>query len=242
MERANGEEKVGVSLLYKYDGKLFRRYVRNANMRVLTECLFADDGALLASSRGGAELAIRSYQETCSDFGLTVSNSKTKHMVAGRLAEAADREPLVIDGGQIENVKDFPYLGSMIADSGRMDIDVEKRIAQASRAFGALRKAVFLDRNTHATNKEEDIPGMCAVSTPTWSRVLGTSEKAYQQGPTPSTIDVLGLPWEYPTSSNRDERISMEEVRRRWRSRETVVYRDGEEKKTGMAGSCGKNA
>ena len=34
-----------------YDGKLFWRYTRSANVRVLTECLFADDGALVFSSR-----------------------------------------------------------------------------------------------------------------------------------------------------------------------------------------------
>ena len=42
---------------------------------------------------------------------------------------------------------EFQYLGSRIAASGRMDGDVEMRIAQASRAFGALRKAVFMDKN-----------------------------------------------------------------------------------------------
>ncbi len=42
MERVPG---VGINLEYKYDGKLFRRYTRNATVRKLTECVFADDGA-----------------------------------------------------------------------------------------------------------------------------------------------------------------------------------------------------
>ena len=42
-------------------------------------------------------------------------------------------------------VDDFPYLGSVIAGSGRMDVDVDRRVEQASKAIGALRKAVFLD-------------------------------------------------------------------------------------------------
>ena len=35
------DEVGGVRLLYKYDGKLFRRYTKNACVRELTECQFA---------------------------------------------------------------------------------------------------------------------------------------------------------------------------------------------------------
>ena len=145
--RVEGADGVGIKLNYKYDQKLFRRYIRNADVRTLTECLFADDGALLASTRPGAERAVREYQGTCSDFGLTVSNPKTKHMVTGRQVVDSDREPIAVAGGEICSVDEFPYLGSMIAASGRIDVDVENRTAKASRAFGALRKAVFLDKD-----------------------------------------------------------------------------------------------
>ena len=47
-------EGIGVDLHFKYDEKLFRRYTRNAQVRLLTECLFTDDGALLATSRSGS--------------------------------------------------------------------------------------------------------------------------------------------------------------------------------------------
>ena len=46
LARVEGGEGVGITLSNKYDRKLFRRY-KNASMRVLTECLFADDGAYL---------------------------------------------------------------------------------------------------------------------------------------------------------------------------------------------------
>ena len=41
----------------------------------------------------------------------------------------------------------YSWHGSVIADSGRMDVDVENRIAKASKASGDLRRAVFLDKN-----------------------------------------------------------------------------------------------
>ena len=93
-----------VKLKFKYDQKLFRRYIRNASVRMITECLFADDGALLASTRSGADRAVREYQETCSDFGLTVSNPKTKHMTTGRQVEDSNREPIAVAEGEIGSV------------------------------------------------------------------------------------------------------------------------------------------
>ena len=42
----------------------------------------------------------------------------------------------------IENVKEFPYLGYIIAPSGSVDVDVDRRIMQASKDFGALKRAV----------------------------------------------------------------------------------------------------
>jgi len=50
----------------------------------ITECLFADDGKLFASSRTGTERAALECQSVNSDFGLTVSIPKTKYFVAGR--------------------------------------------------------------------------------------------------------------------------------------------------------------
>ena len=153
--RVEGADGVGIKLNYKYDQKLFQRYIRNADVRMLTECLFADDGALLASTRFGAERARREYQRTCSNFGLTVSNPKTKHTVTERQVVDGDREPIAVAGGEICSVDEFPYLGSMIASSGRIDVDVESRIAKASRAFGALRKAAFLDKDLTLRTKRK---------------------------------------------------------------------------------------
>ena len=66
-------------------------------------------------------------------------------MVTGRMVEEGDKECVALDGGGVEAVDEFPYLGSLIEDSGRTDADVNRRLAQASSAFGALRKSVFLD-------------------------------------------------------------------------------------------------
>ena len=112
-----------------------------------TGCFFADDGALLASTRSDVERAVREYQIVCTEIGLTVSIPKTMQLVTGREIVGSDQSPIKVSGGEINCVDEFQYLGSRIAASGRMDGDVEMRIAQASRTLGALHKVVFMDKN-----------------------------------------------------------------------------------------------
>ena len=51
------------------------------------------------------------------------------------------------------------YLGSLIASTVRMHVDVARRLAQASKAFGTLMK---MDRNLHLTIKNKVImPVFC---------------------------------------------------------------------------------
>ena len=54
-----------------------------------------------------------------------MSITKTKHIVTRRLAQESDREPIEVNGGQIESVREFPYLGSVMANSGRMDATLQ---------------------------------------------------------------------------------------------------------------------
>ena len=161
--RVEDVEGAGVPLKFKMDKKLFWRYVRNADERMLTDCLFADDGALLASSRNGAEKVLSEYQMTGTKFGLTVSIPKTKHMVVGREATESDKTSITIDGGEIEAVEEFSYLESIIASSGAVDMEVDARIAKASRAFCALRRLVFLDRNLKVATKRR-VYDACVLS------------------------------------------------------------------------------
>ena len=77
-ERLDGEEGVGICICNKTDEKLFRRYTKSGLRDVLTECQFADDMALLASTRMGAYKTTLTYMEVADDFGLTVSVPKTK--------------------------------------------------------------------------------------------------------------------------------------------------------------------
>ena len=221
-ERLEGSEGVGICLCHKVDGKLFRRYTKSGLREILTECQFADDVALLAASRIGAEKTITTYMETADDFGLTVSIPKTKLTVSGYGIEEEDRKPIVVRGGEIECVEEFPYLGSVVMSNGRLHSEADRRIASASRAFGALRKAVFDDDNLSLSTKRK-VYNSCVLSvllygSETWTllrkhlkRVDGFHHKCIRT--------VLKI----TNQQQWEQRITSESVRKKWGDPETIT-------------------
>ena len=48
-----------------------------------------------------------------------------------------------VEGGTVEVVNHFTYLGSNISRDGEVTVEVDCRIAKASKAIGCLRKPIF---------------------------------------------------------------------------------------------------
>ena len=65
-------------------------------------------------------------------------------MVASIDIVQEEKEPIEVEGGVIDYIEGSQYLDSIIVDDGRIDAEIYKRIASTSRAFGALRQAVFI--------------------------------------------------------------------------------------------------
>ena len=66
--------------------------------------------------------------------GLTLSIPKTKAMAVGREVTIEDRTPLSVGGEEIEK-QSLSFHILQIESSSRMTLDVEKRVAQASKPF-----------------------------------------------------------------------------------------------------------
>ena len=221
MARIDGSEGVGIEVEYKLDKKLFRRYTRNAKRRREVECLFADDGAIASSTRAGAEKAMAEYQMISTKFGLTVSIPKTKHMAAGREANACDKVPITAEGGDIEAVEDFPYLGSIVSASGTIDADVEARIAKASRAFGALRRPVFMDRNLTLETKRQ-IYSACVLSVLMYGSECWTPLRRHVRKLNTFHHRAIRIILGITNREQWSKHTTMTEIRRRWGDYETA--------------------
>ena len=137
---------VGMELLYKLDQQLFRRSTRGASEVTVDKEEFADDVVLVASTREAAQTVGKAW--TPAGCGMTDE----------------DRLPLPLDdGGTVEHVSQFPYLGFLIAESGWSHEEGDRRIASGSRAFWALRRAVFKDSNLSVKTKRS-VYNACVMS------------------------------------------------------------------------------
>ena len=76
-------------------------------------------------------------------------------MVTGFGVEVNDVAPIVVEGCEIQCVEHFSYLRSVVSSNGRIEAEVDHRIAKASKAFGALKRAVFKDQNLTVTTKQK---------------------------------------------------------------------------------------
>ena len=142
----------GVEVHYKCAGKLVEERTRQPLKTTATELQFADDAALVGSSREEIEWAAQTLDEVASEWGLTLSLPKTKLLVAGVWSDN-DLQPISIRGDTIETVPEFRYLGSIVEAHGEILKEVENRIARASRAFGALCRPVFQDNKLSLETK-----------------------------------------------------------------------------------------
>ena len=121
---------------------------------LVTELCFADDAVLTASTWEDITKATVELQQVTGECGLTISFPKTKLMVAGTGILESDVVPLCIGGSVVDMVPSFRYPGSVVESRGGVVLDLDDKIARASRAFGALRKPVFRDSSLLLERKQ----------------------------------------------------------------------------------------
>ena len=90
-------------------------------------------------------------------------------MAAGCSITEEDRQPIAVEVGTIGH--QFQYLGAIISNNGQIDVEIDRRIANTSKAFGALCQAVFKDHNLLPTQRSRFIRHVCFCLI-IWSRVL----------------------------------------------------------------------
>ena len=174
-------DTAGIEVLYKIGGKLVGECTRRPSSFVISECLFADDAALICSSRADIYVAARIFEEVMAEFGLALSILKTKLLVAGVHLTTGDLASLELGGGSVEVVKEFKYLGSLIESHGGMTGEVTRRIAQASRVFGEHRSSAFTACDFSLETKRYSLSISSTWCAFVWCRDLGSYSGACKE-------------------------------------------------------------
>ena len=147
----------------------------------MTELQFADNATIVGDSRESIVRAAEQLVEVLSEWGLTMSFPKTRLLVAGASCGEEDLQPIHIGGETIQAVSSFRYLGSVLESHGEIRMDVEDRVARASRAFGALCRPVFcngsLSRKTKRMVYCVAVLGVLLYGAETWATKRVSTQK-----------------------------------------------------------------
>ena len=131
---------------------------------------------------------------------------------------------------------EFSYLGPLIAENGRIDAEVDKRIANASKAFGALRQAVFKDAHL-SINTKRKVYQACVLSVLMyghWWRMLNTFEETFEDEHPPSQMRTHSA-WDHKQKAMGRAHLLREGERAMGRCRNH--HRKVNEEKVGVVGS-----
>ena len=81
---------------------------------------YADDTVLLADSEGSLQTILNEVNEAGKTFNMKMNAKKTKAMIITK-KDDKPRISTTIDGTNIEQVTNFPYLGQKITEDGRCE-------------------------------------------------------------------------------------------------------------------------
>nr|VZI42020.1 unnamed protein product [Spirometra erinaceieuropaei] len=164
------DERPGIRIAYRTDGRLLNQRRMNFQSRVSTatvhELLFADDCALNTTSETEMQRSMDLFSAACENFGLVINTQKTvvMHQPPPNSATTPDAPQINVNGTQLQVVENFPYLGSTLSLNTKINDEVANRISKASQAFGRLHSTVW---NRHGLQLSTKLKMYKAVILPT---------------------------------------------------------------------------
>src|SRR6218665_3169629 len=99
---------------------------------------FADDQAMVAKSQKGLQTMMDRLNRTSKEYGMKINIKKTEVLKISKGKETMVR--INIGGKEIEQVKDFCYLGSVITTDAKCHREIRRRIAIGKEAFSKRRE------------------------------------------------------------------------------------------------------
>ena len=125
-----------------YAEMIFKRveYLKGINIggKNINNLRFADDTALMAETEEDLQKIVDAAVETSAEYGLRMNVKKTKVMLVKRGTEKKCVK-ITVNGEELEQVAKFKYLGQLITEDGRCEVEVKRRIEIARSSFIKMR-------------------------------------------------------------------------------------------------------
>ena len=126
--------------------KLFGEFINNLR--------YADDTVLLAESEEELQKLVDAVKEESQKYGLEMNTKKTKTMVIRRDADEPVKVQIIVDGVVLEQVKMYQYLGQLITEDGRCEVEIKRRIEIARTNFLKMKDVLTTKRLSIGTRKK----------------------------------------------------------------------------------------
>ncbi|TWW64140.1 hypothetical protein D4764_03G0011480 [Takifugu flavidus] len=111
--------------------------------RKISSLLFVDDVVLLAPSNRDLQEMLGLFATECEAAGMRISTSKSESMVlAWKKVECL----LQVGEEVLPQVEEFKYLGILFTSEGRMEREIDRRIAAASAVMQALNRSIVVKK------------------------------------------------------------------------------------------------
>ena len=122
-----------------YTDHIFRNVEDMPGVKICGEYInnlrYADDTVLIAESEEELQKLVNEVKERSLEYGLKMNTKKTKTMVVRRNVDEACRINIVVDGVTLEQVDKYTYLGQVITEDGRCEVEIRRRIQIAKTNF-----------------------------------------------------------------------------------------------------------
>ena len=124
----------------------------------LWSMLYADDAAIVSRSESGLVSMMTIIVETTAQFGMMVSENKTKIMYTARESELKTRRVTITvtaAGQSYEQVVQFTYLGTKLSEGGGVSVEIAQRSAKAWGKWHVRKKALYQNKGVRPGVKLE---------------------------------------------------------------------------------------
>ena len=112
----------------------------------MRELFFADNSALIAHSAEKIQRIVDAFANASSKIGLKINIKNTEVMFEPNSTTTIE-DNINVDETTLNPMKEFTYLGRIIASDGHIEAELQKRITKANMSFGCIRERLWNNNN-----------------------------------------------------------------------------------------------
>jgi hypothetical protein len=105
---------------------------------IISELICADDDVLLAKTEEDLQHNINCWSDEMEKRNMQISLDKTKNLILSR--ESKKKHYVKLKSATQKQVETFKYLGTIISHDGRLDEEINTRIASTGKLHNMLNK------------------------------------------------------------------------------------------------------